>query len=226
MKISIVGTGYVGLVTGTCFSETGINVTCVDIDKQKIQNLNEGKIPIYEPGLEQMISKNREKKHLLFSTDLKESLVDSEVVFIAVGTPPNEDGSADLKHVLDVAKKIGEQMDHYLVIATKSTVPVGTAKKVKEIEGQKLFKALGKIEAEHASVWKKILKLDKIPEGSDTCSEDYTADLKDSHARETRAIEFYKKAAEEAENERVKQIFEAFVEVESDHLQLSEERLK
>lgn len=145
MKISIVGTGYVGLVTGTCFSETGINVTCVDIDKQKIQKLNKGEIPIYEPGLEQMILQNRDKKHLFFSTDLKESLVDSDVVFIAVGTPPNEDGSADLKHVLDVATKIGEQMDHYLVIATKSTVPVGTAKKVKEIVTNQLKKRKKKI---------------------------------------------------------------------------------
>ncbi len=100
------------------------------------------------------------------------------------------------------------------------------AKKVKELEAQKLFKALGKVEKEHASVWRKILKLDKIPEGDDTCSEDYKEDLEDSHARETRAIEFYKKAAAEAENERVKQIFEAFVEVEEDHLKLSEERLQ
>ena len=100
------------------------------------------------------------------------------------------------------------------------------AKKVKELEGQKLFKALGKVEAEHASVWKKILKLDKIEEGTDPCSEDYQEDLKDSHARETRAIEFYKKAAAESENARVKEIFEAFVEVETDHLKLSEQRMK
>jgi rubrerythrin len=100
------------------------------------------------------------------------------------------------------------------------------AKQVKELEGQKLFKALGKVEAEHASVWKKILKLDDVPEADDTCSPDYKADLEDSHARETRAIEFYKKAAEESENERVKEIFKAFVEVETDHLHLSEERLK
>jgi len=100
------------------------------------------------------------------------------------------------------------------------------ARKVKEEEGQKLFKALGKVEAEHASVWKKILKLDSIPKGDDTCSEDYKTDLEDSHARETKAIEFYKKAATESENERVKQIFKSFVEVETDHLRLSEERLK
>lgn len=100
------------------------------------------------------------------------------------------------------------------------------ASKVKELEGQKLFKALGKVEAEHASVWKKILKLDSLPKGDDSCSEDYKADLEDSHARETRAIEFYKKAAAESENERVKQIFEAFIEVETDHLELSEQRLK
>jgi UDPglucose 6-dehydrogenase len=140
MKISIIGTGYVGLVTGTCFAETGINVTCVDIDKQKIDELNRGNIPIYEPGLEQMIIKNKDKGRLVFSTGLKESLGDCEVVFIAVGTPPNEDGSADLNHVLDVAAQVGAQMDNYLVIATKSTVPVGTAKRIKEVVTQQLKK--------------------------------------------------------------------------------------
>ncbi len=131
MKIAIVGTGYVGLVTGTCFSDTGVNVTCVDIDEKKIDNLKNGIIPIYEPGLEVMLKNNVDKGRLHFSTSLKESIDQSEVVFIAVGTPPDEDGSADLSHVLEVARKIGKHMTHYLVVVTKSTVPIGTAKKVK-----------------------------------------------------------------------------------------------
>ena len=131
MKIAIVGTGYVGLVTGTCFSDTGVNVTCVDIDEKKIENLKKGIIPIYEPGLEVMLKNNVDKGRLHFSTSLKESIDQSEVVFIAVGTPPDEDGSADLSHVLEVARQIGRHMTHYLVVVTKSTVPIGTAKKVK-----------------------------------------------------------------------------------------------
>ncbi len=131
MKIAIVGTGYVGLVTGTCFSDTGVNVTCVDIDEKKIENLKKGIIPIYEPGLEVMLKNNVDKGRLHFSTNLKESIDQSEVVFIAVGTPPDEDGSADLSHVLEVARQIGKHMTHYLVVVTKSTVPIGTAKKVK-----------------------------------------------------------------------------------------------
>ncbi|MCG8580856.1 MAG: UDP-glucose/GDP-mannose dehydrogenase family protein [Bacteroidales bacterium] len=131
MKISIVGTGYVGLVTGTCFADTGINVTCVDIDKDKIDNLKKGIIPIYEPGLDQMVLKNVEKERLHFTTSLKESLEHSEAIFIAVGTPPGEDGSADLSHVLEVARQIGKHMNNYLVVVTKSTVPIATAKKVK-----------------------------------------------------------------------------------------------
>ncbi|WP_430815074.1 UDP-glucose dehydrogenase family protein [Carboxylicivirga sp. RSCT41] len=131
MKISIVGTGYVGLVTGTCFADTGINVTCVDIDKDKIDKLKKGIIPIYEPGLDQMVLKNVEKERLHFTTSLKESLEHSEAIFIAVGTPPGEDGSADLSHVLEVARQIGRHMNNYLVVVTKSTVPIATAKKVK-----------------------------------------------------------------------------------------------
>jgi len=131
MKITIVGTGYVGLVTGTCFSEVGIDVTCVDIDQKKIDGLKEGIMPIYEPGLETMVLKNVEKGRLSFSSNLKESIQDSEAVFIAVGTPPGEDGSADLKYVLAVAKEVGQHMNDYLVVVTKSTVPVGTAEKVK-----------------------------------------------------------------------------------------------
>ncbi|MBO3699723.1 UDP-glucose/GDP-mannose dehydrogenase family protein [Roseivirga sp. E12] len=131
MKITIVGTGYVGLVTGTCFSEVGIDVTCVDIDQKKIEGLRKGIMPIYEPGLETMVLKNVEKGRLNFSTSLSESIKGSEAVFIAVGTPPGEDGSADLKYVLAVAKEVGAHMDDYLVVVTKSTVPVGTAEKVK-----------------------------------------------------------------------------------------------
>lgn len=131
MKISVVGTGYVGLVTGTCFAEVGIDVHCVDIDKNKIDNLNKGIIPIYEPGLEEMVQRNVEKKRLFFTTDLAPSLEDCEVVFSAVGTPPDEDGSADLKYVLEVARQVGENMKDYVLIVTKSTVPVGTAEKVR-----------------------------------------------------------------------------------------------
>lgn len=131
MKITIVGTGYVGLVTGTCFSEVGIDVTCVDIDQKKIDGLKEGIMPIYEPGLEAMVLRNVEKGRLHFSTSLKESIKGSEAVFIAVGTPPGEDGSADLKYVLAVATEVGQHMTDYIVVVTKSTVPVGTANKVK-----------------------------------------------------------------------------------------------
>jgi len=131
MKITIVGTGYVGLVTGTCFAETGITVTCVDVERHKIEKLKNGITPIYEPGLDDMIKRNAAKGRLSFSTSLKESIGGSEVVFIAVGTPPDEDGHADLTHVLSVAREIGAHMGTYLVVVTKSTVPVGTADKVK-----------------------------------------------------------------------------------------------
>lgn len=130
MKIVVIGTGYVGLVTGTCFAEVGIDVICVDIDKNKIENLKLGIIPIYEPGLDALVEKNVSKGRLRFSTSLKDSIQGADVAFIAVGTPPGEDGSADLKYVVGVAKEIGEYMDGYGVIVTKSTVPVGTAKKV------------------------------------------------------------------------------------------------
>lgn len=132
MKISVIGTGYVGLVTGTCFAETGITTTCVDIDETKINKLNKGIIPIYEPGLEKMISRNVEKNRLFFTTGLKESIEDCDVIFIAVGTPPDEDGSADLRHVIDVAKEIGKSINQYTVVVTKSTVPVGTGVKVQK----------------------------------------------------------------------------------------------
>lgn len=131
MNIAIVGTGYVGLVSGTCFAEMGAHVTCVDVDTKKIQKLKDGIMPIYEPGLEELVKRNVEYGRLQFTTDLTEVLDDVEVVFSAVGTPPDEDGSADLKYVLAVAKQFGQNINKYTILVTKSTVPVGTAKKVK-----------------------------------------------------------------------------------------------
>lgn len=132
MKIAIVGTGYVGLVTGTCFAEMGVEVFCVDIDRQKIENLRNGVVPIYEPGLEEMVIRNYEVGRLHFTTELTEVLDQVEIVFSAVGTPPDEDGSADLKYVLDVARTIGRAMNKYLLVVTKSTVPVGTARRIRQ----------------------------------------------------------------------------------------------
>lgn len=131
MKITVIGSGYVGLVTGTCFSEVGVDVTCVDIDERKINNLKKGVLPIYEPGLDEMVARNTAKHRLHFSTSLEESIQGAEVAFIAVGTPPDEDGSADLKYVLGVAADIGKYMQQPLVVVTKSTVPVRTAEKVR-----------------------------------------------------------------------------------------------
>jgi UDPglucose 6-dehydrogenase len=143
MNIAIVGTGYVGLVSGTCFAELGANVYCVDIDTKKIECLKRGEIPIYEPGLNDMVARNVEAGRLHFTTNLASVLDDVEVVFSAVGTPPDEDGSADLKYVLGVAKTIGQKMNKYLVVVTKSTVPVGTARKVKEtIQGELAIRKL------------------------------------------------------------------------------------
>ncbi len=151
MKISIVGTGYVGLVTGTCFAEVGIDVTCVDIDEKKIHNLNKGIIPIYEPGLEEMVHRNKDKGRLHFTTSLKESLRDCEVIFNAVGTPPDEDGSADLQYVLAVAREIGKYMEDYILVVTKSTVPVGTAAKVKLTIQEELDRRKARLEFDVAS---------------------------------------------------------------------------
>ncbi|MCH6234316.1 UDP-glucose dehydrogenase family protein [Cognataquiflexum rubidum] len=131
MKITVVGTGYVGLVSGACFSEVGIEVVCVDIDQKKIENLKNGIMPIYEPGLEEIVKRNFASGRLQFSTNLGEAIKDSKVAFIAVGTPPGEDGSADLKYVLAVADEIGRTMTDYIVVATKSTVPVTTGEKVR-----------------------------------------------------------------------------------------------
>ena len=131
MNIAIVGTGYVGLVSGTCFAETGAIVTCVDVDAVKIERLQKGDIPIYEPGLDEMVVKNVKAGRLRFATDLASVLDEQEIVFSAVGTPPDEDGSADLKYVLEVARTIGANINRYMVVVTKSTVPVGTAQKVR-----------------------------------------------------------------------------------------------
>ena len=138
MKIAIVGTGYVGLVSGACMAEMGANVVCVDVDKQKIENLKQGIIPIYEPGLEELVSRNVQAGRLEFTTELKEILDDVEIVFSAVGTPPDENGSADLKYVMEVARTIGQHMKQYVLLVTKSTVPVGTADLVKEILHEEL----------------------------------------------------------------------------------------
>ncbi len=143
MRIIVVGTGYVGLVTGACFAESGVNVTCVDNNSEKVLQLKDGAVPIYEPGLESIIKRNVEKRRLTFTTVLEEGLEGAEVIFVAVGTPPGEDGSADLKYVLDVAKEIGSVIKSYVVVVTKSTVPVGTSEKIrntiqKEIDRRKV----------------------------------------------------------------------------------------
>ena len=151
MNISIVGTGYVGLVSGACFAELGATVHCIDTNKEKIDKLNNGIIPIYEPGLEDLVHRNVKAGRLFFSTDLTESLNDVEMLFIAVGTPPGEDGSADLSHVLAVASKIGENLQKYLLVVTKSTVPVGSSKLVRKAIEQELEKRGKKIEFDVAS---------------------------------------------------------------------------
>jgi len=151
MKIAIVGTGYVGLVSGTCFAETGVDVTCVDVNQKKIEGLKNGIIPIYEPGLEEMVIRNIKENRLNFTTSLESCLDDVEVVFSAVGTPPDEDGSADLKYVLEVARTIGKHMNKYVLVVTKSTVPVGTAKKVRATIQEELDKRGVNIEFDVAS---------------------------------------------------------------------------
>ncbi len=151
MKIAIVGTGYVGLVSGACFAEMGVEVTCVDIDRTKIENLKQGIVPIYEPGLEEMVLRNHREGRLRFTTRLTDCLDDVEAVFCAVGTPPDEDGSADLSYVLAVAHEVGANMKHYLVVVTKSTVPVGTARKVKAAIREELDKRRTDIDFDVAS---------------------------------------------------------------------------
>lgn len=151
MNIAIVGTGYVGLVSGACFSEMGINVTCVDIDESKIQKLKDGIMPIYEPGLDELVERNVKAGRLQFTTDLTTCLDNVEVVFSAVGTPPDEDGSADLKYVLEVARTVGRNINKHVVLVTKSTVPVGTAKKVRAAIQEELDKRGASIEFDVAS---------------------------------------------------------------------------
>lgn len=151
MNIAIVGTGYVGLVTGACFAEVGINVTCVDIDTQKIENLRQGIIPIYEPGLDELVKRNSEAGRLKFTTSLEECINEVEVVFCAVGTPPDQDGSADLHYVIEVARTFGRLIDRYAILVTKSTVPVGTSKLVRAAIEEELEKRGETIEFEVAS---------------------------------------------------------------------------
>ena len=151
MKIAIVGTGYVGLVTGTCFAEIGVNVTCVDTNSEKIESLQKGVIPIYENGLEEMVLRNVKAKRLKFTTSLESCLNDVEVIFSAVGTPPDEDGSADLSYVLEVAHTIGRNMNQYKLVVTKSTVPVGTARRVRAAIQEELDKRGVNIEFDVAS---------------------------------------------------------------------------
>jgi UDPglucose 6-dehydrogenase len=151
MKIAVIGTGYVGLVTGTCFAEVGIDVVCIDVDQKKIDNLKKGIMPIYEPGLEEMVISNFNDGRLQFSTNLSESIKGCDVAFIAVGTPPGEDGSADLKYVIAVAREIGQNIDEFCVVVTKSTVPVGTANKVKAAVQEELTKREVSIEFAVAS---------------------------------------------------------------------------
>ena len=151
MKIAIVGTGYVGLVSGTCFAEMGVDVTCVDVDKAKIEGLQQGQVPIYEPGLDEMVLRNTREGRLHFTTDLRECLDDVEIVFSAVGTPPDEDGSADLQYVLAVARTFGQNIKKYTILVTKSTVPVGTAKKVKAVIEEELAKRGEKVPFDVAS---------------------------------------------------------------------------
>ena len=151
MKIAIVGTGYVGLVSGTCFAEIGVDVTCVDTNSEKIESLQKGIIPIYENGLEEMVLRNMKAKRLKFTTSLESCLDDVEVIFSAVGTPPDEDGSADLKYVLEVARTIGRNMKQYKLVVTKSTVPVGTAPKVRAVIQEELDKRGVKIDFDVAS---------------------------------------------------------------------------
>ncbi|MCG6950926.1 MAG: UDP-glucose 6-dehydrogenase, partial [Betaproteobacteria bacterium] len=138
MNVTIIGSGYVGLVTGACLADVGNQVLCLDVDHAKIEALNAGRIPIFEPGLEAIVQRNRSAGRLLFSTDVAASVAHGELQFIAVGTPPGEDGSADLRHVLDAARAIGRSMEHYRVIVNKSTVPVGTADQVRAVVTESL----------------------------------------------------------------------------------------
>lgn len=151
MKLCVVGTGYVGLVTGACFAEMGNTVTCVDVDAKKVENLKRGVLPIYEPGLDVIVANNYKAGRLRFTTTLPDALRDAAVCFIAVGTPPKQDGSADLSYVFNVAREIGEHLDHYVVVVGKSTVPVGTAEQVRAIVDEQLAKRSARVEFDVAS---------------------------------------------------------------------------
>ena len=151
MNIAIVGTGYVGLVTGACFADTSVNVTCVDVDEKKIAELKQGKMPIYEPGLDELVTKNYAAGRLHFTTSLEAVLNEQDIIFSAVGTPPDEDGSADLKYVLQVARTIGRNLNKYVVVVTKSTVPVGTAVKIRDVINEELDKRGVQIDFDVAS---------------------------------------------------------------------------
>lgn len=151
MNIAIVGTGYVGLVTGACFADTGVNVTCVDVDEKKIAELKQGKMPIYEPGLDELVTNNYAAGRLHFTTSLEAVLNEQDIIFSAVGTPPDEDGSADLKYVLQVARTIGRNLNKYVVVVTKSTVPVGTAVKIRDVINEELEKRGVQIDFDVAS---------------------------------------------------------------------------
>ena len=151
MKIAVIGTGYVGLVSGACFSEMGVHVTCVDVNSEKIESLKGGVMPIYEPGLKEMVLQNMNMGRLHFTDSLSDALSDADVAFIAVGTPAGEDGSADLSYVEDVAHQIGECIDHYILVVTKSTVPVGTTYRVKEIISEEIAARGASVEFEMAS---------------------------------------------------------------------------
>ena len=151
MNIAIVGTGYVGLVTGACFADTGVNVTCVDVDEKKIAELKQGKMPKYEPGLDELVTKNYAAGRLHITTSLEAVLNEQDIIFSAVGTPPDEDGSADLKYVLQVARTIGRNLNKYVVVVTKSTVPVGTAVKIRDVINEELDKRGVQIDFDVAS---------------------------------------------------------------------------
>ena len=151
MNIAIVGTGYVGLVSGACFAEMGANVTCIDIDHGKIDRLRRGEIPIYEPGLDELVRRNVRAGRLFFSTGLETVIDDVEAVFCAVGTPPDEDGSADLSHVIDVARTFGRLISRYSILVTKSTVPVGTSSIIKQVIAEELDKRGVEVDFEVAS---------------------------------------------------------------------------
>ena len=158
MKIAVVGTGYVGLVAGACFAENGNEVVCIDKDPDKVRGLQRGRIPIYEPGLEEIVRRNHTEKRLTFTTNLARGVRASEIIFVAVGTPTGEDGSADLQHVLGVARDTARAMNGYKVIVNKSTVPVGTAAKVREIVNEAAEFATNDPEPDPAELWTDILK--------------------------------------------------------------------